>query len=591
MMIKDDYVKDTKVPDQKELEKELNEYLGKKYGDRVKLVVPMLFPRADRDKTGKDGKAKPEKETPATHFDLKPEELEAYLDEFVIKQDEAKEILATKVCTHYNRIKFQEISTRKTRREVGRIKNNIIMIGPTGVGKTYLIKLIANRIGVPFVKGDATKFSETGYVGGDVDDLIRDLVHEADGDIRRAEYGIVYLDEIDKIASSNNLIGPDVSRTGVQRALLKPMEETEVDLRVPHDPVSQLEAIEQYRKTGKRGKKTVNTRNILFIMSGAFNNLEDNVKRRLNREGIGFGAEIKSKDDRLAYLREVKAEDLIDYGFESEFIGRLPVTVVFDRLGVEDLYRILKNPNNPIIIGKKRDFKAYGIDILFEDGALHRLAERAFEERTGARGLVSAVEKVLLKFEKRLPSTGIARFVVTQAMVDEPQAELDRLLASEGETDDLYDRVAAEEKNGVKDLIRKRQKDFLARYGLVFGENRMDLIAGQVIHKGLDIQSVYEEAAGVVDEIHKYEEQFSDRHSIEIEFDENAIDRIIELVMDEAIEVSNICDRFSQHYEHGLKLIRDKTGMQAFVLTREAVDEPENFLNRLIQDTYRNFKD
>ena len=589
--MRDDQTKDAKVPDQKELEKELNEYLGKKYGDRVKLVVPMLFPRADRDKTGKDHKAKADKETPATHFDLKPEQLQAYLDEFVIKQEEAKEVLATKVCTHFNRIKFQESSKRKTQKEVGRIKNNIIMIGPTGVGKTYLIKLIANRIGVPFVKGDATKFSETGYVGGDVEDLIRDLVHEADGDIKRAECGIVYLDEIDKIASSQNLIGPDVSRTGVQRALLKPMEETEVDMRVPHDPVSQLEAIEQYRKTGKRGKKTINTRNILFIMSGAFNGLEESIKKRLNREGIGFGAEIKSREEKSVYLKEVKAEDLIDYGFESEFIGRLPVTVVFDRLEVEDLYHILKNPNNPITIGKKRDFKAYGIDVLFEDKALYRLAEKAFEERTGARGLVSAVERVLLKFEKTLPSTGITRFVVTRGMVDDPQGELKRLLAAVDEIDDLYERVAAEEKRVVKELIRRREKDFLTRYGLIFGENRMDLIAGQVIHKALDVQSVYEEAVRIVDDIRKYEEEFRERHNIQIDLDEEAVDRVIELVMDEAAEVSTICDQFSQHYEHGLKLIRDKTGMQEFVLTREAVDEPEDFLNRLIQETYRSFND
>ena len=589
--MKDDETKSAKVPDQKELEKELNEYLGKKYGDRVKLVVPMLFPRADREKTGKDHKAKTQKETPATHFDLKPEQLQAYLDEFVITQDEAKEVLATKVCTHFNRIKFQELSKKRTRKEVGRIKNNIIMIGPTGVGKTYLIKLIANRIGVPFVKGDATKFSETGYVGGDVEDLIRDLVHEADGDIKHAECGIVYLDEIDKIASSHNLIGPDVSRTGVQRALLKPMEETEVDMRVPHDPVSQLEAIEQYRKTGKRGKKTINTRNILFIMSGAFSSLEENIKKRLNREGIGFGAEIKTKEERSAYLKEVKAEDLIDYGFESEFIGRLPVTVVFDRLEVEDLYHILKNPNNPIIIGKKRDFKAYGIDVLFEDRALYRLAENAVEERTGARGLVSAVERVLLKFEKTLPSTGITRFVVTPGMVDDPKGELGRLLTAGDEIDDFYERVAEEEKGIVKKLIRRREKDFLDRYGLVFGENRIDLIAGQVIHKALDVQSVYEEAVSIVEEIHKYEEAFRERHNIHIDFDEEAVDRIIELVMDEATEVSAICDQFSQHYEHGLKLIRDKTGMQEFVLTREAVDEPEDFLNRLIQETYRSFND
>ncbi|MBW2056426.1 MAG: AAA family ATPase [Deltaproteobacteria bacterium] len=587
----DDEIKSAKIPDQKELEKELNEYLGKKYGDRVKLVVPMLFPRTDRDRTGRDGEGKSDKGLAQIKFDMKPEELEAYLNEYVVKQDEAKEILATKICTHFNRIKFQERSRTGGSKEVGRIKNNIIMIGPTGVGKTYLIKLIANKIGVPFVKGDATKFSETGYVGGDVEDLIRDLVHEADGDIKLAEYGIVYLDEIDKIASSNNLIGPDVSRTGVQRALLKPMEETEVDLRVPHDPVSQLEAIEQYRKTGKRGKKTVNTRNILFIMSGAFSNLEENIKRRLNREGIGFGAEVRSKDERVAYLKEVKAEDLIEYGFESEFIGRLPVTVVFDRLEVDDLYQILKNPNNPIIIGKKRDFKAYGIDVLFEDRALYRLAEKAYEEKTGARGLVSAVEKVLLKFEKKLPSTGISRFVVTPAMVDDPQGELEKVLSGGEDNDRLYERVAGEEKEAIKELIRKRQKDFLTRYGVVFGDNRIDLIASHVISRALDIQTVYEETVSITDQIHAYERRFAERHNIQIEFDEGAIDRIIELVLDESVDVSTICDQFSQHYEHGLKLIRDKTGMQEFILTREAVDEPEDFLNRLIQRTYRLLKD
>ena len=261
-----------------------------------------------------------------------------------------------------------------------------------------------------------------------MEDLVRDLVYEANGDIELAQYGIIYVDEIDKIASSNNIIGPDVSRTGVQRALLKPMEETEVDLKVLHDPISQLEAIEHYRGTGKREKRTINTKHILFIMSGAFNGLEEIIKKRLNREGIGFGAEIRSKDERAEDLKQVKAEDLIAYGFESEFIGSFPVTVVFEKLEVDDLYAILKNSNNPIILGKKKDFKSYGIDIQFEDEALYELAVKAYEEKTGARGLVSAVEKVLIKFEKRLPSTDIRKFVVTREVVGNPERELERLL-------------------------------------------------------------------------------------------------------------------------------------------------------------------
>src|SRR4030066_1115808 len=238
---------DSKVPDQKELEKELNDYLGKKYGDRIRLVVPMLFPKTQTEEVSKEEK-EPGEGKKKLHFELKPEELEAFLNDYIIRQEDAKEILATKICTHFNRIKFTEMSKGRTRYEgVGHIKNNIMMVGPTGVGKTYLIKLIAKKIGVPFVKGDATKFSETGYVGGDVEDLVRELVHESDGDIKKAEYGIIYLDEIDKIASSGNLYGPDVSRTGVQRNLLKLMEEADVDLKTPHDLASQVEAAMEAR--------------------------------------------------------------------------------------------------------------------------------------------------------------------------------------------------------------------------------------------------------------------------------------------------------------------------------------------------------
>jgi len=282
-----------KVPNQKELEKELAEYLSKKYGDRVKIITPFVFPKGEPEESGPTVSEKGQALS-KINFEMKPEDLEAYLDEYVVRQDEAKAVLATKICTHFNRIRYWERQGKHSGAEaVGLIKNNIIMIGPTGVGKTYLIKLIAKKLGVPFVKGDATKFSETGYVGGDVEDLVRDLVLEAGDDIELAQYGIVYIDEIDKIASSHNLIGPDVSRTGVQRALLKPLEEAEIDLRVPHDPISQLQAIERFRKTGKKEKRTINTKHILFIVSGAFNHLDEIIRKRLQDKGLGFGAPVK----------------------------------------------------------------------------------------------------------------------------------------------------------------------------------------------------------------------------------------------------------------------------------------------------------
>lgn len=219
---------------------------------------------------------------PQPRFDLKPEELEAYLDRYVVKQHDAKAILATKICTHFNRLNLPPDEDEDI---VGSIKNNVLMIGPTGVGKTFLIRLIARRLGVPFVKGDATKFSETGYVGGDVEDLVRELVRDADGDVERAQCGIIYIDEIDKIAASRGGVGPDVSRSGVQRNLLKLMEETEVDLKPPHDIASQMETVMQMQRTGKIERKRVNTRNILFIVSGAFTGLEEIIARRLNRGG------------------------------------------------------------------------------------------------------------------------------------------------------------------------------------------------------------------------------------------------------------------------------------------------------------------
>jgi ATP-dependent Clp protease ATP-binding subunit ClpX len=576
-----------KIPDQKKLEQELNTYLERKYGDKVKLVVSTLVPKVSPELEDDKGNQS-EKTSSQINFDMKPEELISYLNSFIVKQDGAKEILATKVCTHYNKIKFMAEKGGNADPGMGNIKNNIIMAGPTGVGKTYMIKLIAKKIGVPFVKGDATKFSETGYVGGDVEDLLRDLVYEVNGDIERAQYGIIYIDEIDKIAGSGNLIGPDVSRTGVQRALLKPMEETEVDLRVPHDPISQMEAIEKYRRTGKREKKSINTRNILFIVSGAFNGLEDIIKKRMHEEGIGFGAKIKSKDDKSEYLKHVSAEDLIAYGFESEFIGRLPVAAIFEQLEVQDLYDILKNPHSPIITSKKKDFRSYGIDIKFEDQALWNMAHMAYQEHTGARGLISAIEKVLLKYERTLPSTDVTELVVTEEMVKNPEGELKKLLQDPHNEERLrrYQELVAQEREEMKSYIKARKTEFLTRYGAIFSDCRLDLVAEKVIKEEMDVNSAFEEVITTYYQIRGFEKSFLERHGIEITLDDEAVDLLLTWVVKEGKDVTEMLSTLDGLFEPALQLIRDKTGLSAFSISKEGVDNPEDYFNKLVTEVY-----
>ena len=576
-----------KIPDQKKLEQELNKYLERKYGDKVKLVVSTLVPKAYPEHDGEKGQPS-DKASPQIKFDMKPEELISYLNSFIVKQDEAKEILATKICTHYNKIKFIAEKKRGADPGIGNIKNNIIMAGPTGVGKTYMIKLIAQKIGVPFVKGDATKFSETGYVGGDVEDLLRDLVYDANGDIERAQYGIVYIDEIDKIAGSGNIIGPDVSRTGVQRALLKPMEETEVDLRVPHDPISQMEAIEKYRRTGKREKKTINTRNILFIVSGAFNGLEDIIKKRLHKEGIGFGAEIKSKDDKAEYLKHISAEDLISYGFESEFIGRLPVVAVFHPLETQDLYEILKNPHSPITNSKKKDFKAYGINLQFEDNALVEMARMAYQGGTGARGLISAIEKVLLKFERKLPSTDITELVVTVEMTKDPQKELKKLLQNPLDEKRIrrYQELLSHEREEMKIYIKDRKAEFLNRYGAIFSDPRLDIVVDRVIKKEMDVNSAFEEVLSTYYQIRGFERSFSERHAIEVNLDDEAVDLLLTWIVKDERDGKEILTSLDNFFEPALKLLKDVKGTNTFIIPVEGIENPEPYFDGLIKDVY-----
>jgi len=575
----------SKIPDQKELEKEISDYLTKKYGSRIKVISPYWVAKPDTDAKGKGTSDK----LSQINFDLKPEELEAFLNEYVIKQEDAKSILATKVCTHFNRIRHYLEKGREPEPGVGAIKNNIILIGPTGVGKTYLIKLIANKLGAPFVKGDATKFSETGYVGGDVEDLVRDLVYAADDDLELAQYGIIYIDEIDKIASSGSLWGPDVSRTGVQRALLKPMEETEVDLKVSHDPVSQIQAIEQYRRTGKKEKRTLNTRHILFIVSGAFNGLEKIIRERLSKQEIGFGAKVTTREEEKKLFTKVNAEDLIKYGFESEFVGRLPVIAVLEELSADDLYEILLNPNNPIITSKRRDFAAYGIDIKFEDEALRLLADRAAQEKTGARGLVSVIERVLIQFEKRLPSTDIRELVVTPEMVTQAQEELDRLLSHPDDPAqrERYERACLKEQELLRESIWRREQELLIQHQLPLTEARVEMLLDLYRHFDGDLRAAFEALVSLHQQVRQFEERFQEDHDLTLHFDDDAVDRILQEALNREMPAINVCQNLAEDLEHALKLVRDRTSQDCFLLTREAIDNLDAYLNQVIRDYYQ----
>jgi ATP-dependent Clp protease ATP-binding subunit ClpX len=577
---------DEKMPSPREIEKEISEFLSKKFGDSVKIVSPIVLPR----EVPLEKPEAPQKKEQKINFDLKPEDLVSYLDQYIVKQDDAKAILATKICTHFNRIKHANASPEKTDEIVGSIKNNILMIGPTGVGKTYMVRLIANKIGVPFVKGDATKFSETGYVGGDIEDLIRDLVREANDNIELAQHGIVYIDELDKIAANKQIIGADVSRTGVQRALLKPMEETDVDLKVPHDPISMVQEIERFRKTGKRDKRSVNTKNILFIMSGAFSDISEIIKKRLKDQGIGFGAKIISAQEEVDILKHVKSEDLIEYGFETEFVGRLPVKAVFDNLTERDLCEILRNPNNPVILGKKLDFAAYGIDIKFESEVFRILAKRAFEENTGARGLVSAIEKALLLFEKKLPSTNIKKFPVNISVIEDQEGYLKKLLpmSNSKERDEIFERLELEEKKYVNKYITENKKNLSDKYNLTLSPSRIDIVASYYCKNIMNIGNAIKNIKSFYDDIKKIELYFFKNSDINIVLEENAIDFIIEQLINFGITLDNLYKKLTGEFEDGLKLIREKTGKNRFFITKDALLAPEFFINQLIKDELRN---
>jgi len=457
-------------------------------------------------------------------FNLKPKEISDYLDRFVIGQKVAKKVLSVAICDHFNHVRkcLENASVAKEEYH----KQNILLLGPTGVGKTYLMRTIAKLIGVPFVKADATKFSETGYVGADVEDLVRDLVKVANGNTELAEYGIIYIDEIDKIAGFGKEGGKDVSGRGVQINLLKIMEDTEVSPFSPTDIMAQMQTM---RGGGAKDKGNISTKNILFIVSGAFDKLGEAVNKRLNVTQIGFDAKNDHSADAISKaLQMVETRDFIDYGFEPEFVGRLPVRVACDPLSVSDLAQIMTTSEGSILRQYHRDFEGFGIDLKITAEAIMEVAERAHHQKTGARGILTVLEQIFRDFKYELPSTGIKTFEVDEGTVEDPLSTLKKLL-----------------------------------------DENIHLMA-EVHRKDVD----------------RFASHFKNEYELELKFTDAAIERLVRESDSSGKTIRSLCESKFMDAQHGLKIVSRNTGQWHFEIDEAFISDPDGQISKWVVDSF-----
>lgn len=527
------------MPDPDEVGKRVSEFFKANFGNAGAFTVMpgfAKFPAKGNEKVKTEAPAVTEE--PSASFDgdmfefnYRPREIKAYLDRFVIRQDEAKKVLSIAVCDHYNHARSLSRLEREDPERAAAIeysKQNVIVVGPTGVGKTYLIKHIADLIGVPFVKADATKFSETGYVGADVDDLVRELVRKADGDIKLAQYGIVYIDEVDKLATQGSSMGRDVSGRGVQTALLKLMEETEVSLRSANDIHGQMQAMFDLQRGKAPQSDRINTRHILFIVSGAFSGLEKVISQRVKSGAIGFGAGKREELLDAEMFHHVNTQDFVDFGFEAEFIGRLPVRVFCERLTADDFFEIMTRSEGSVIRQYEREFEAYGIQAKFEESALRIIADRAAGENTGARALMTVCERALRDFKFELPGSSVSEITVDARLM--------------------------EHKDEVLDYYRERGSQ-------------------------VDLRKVFSE-------LQLFCEDFSNRHGVTLQFDAAVVESLAKRCREENMAPLALCQKLFKDYQFGLQLIQKNTDQSVFELTPGAIEDPDRYLSDFLVASY-----
>ncbi len=346
-----------------------------------------------------------------------------------------------------------------------------------------------------------------------------------------------------------------------------------------------MQELEFFQKTGKRTKRRVNTANILFILSGAFSGLSDVVRRRLTKQSIGFGSRLNQSRDEVDLLKQTRAEDLVKFGFESEFIGRVPVRCVLDTLDKDDLYAVLKMPNNPVILNKRLDFCAYGLDIVFSDNALKILAERAFKENTGARGLVSVVEDALLPFEERLPSTSVGHLTVNQTLLTSPKTVLKQLEAGENleAFEAEFKRVKQDFTSYITTYLKDNWKRLSIRHGLTLSRIRCDLVAQYFVSNVIEVDDAVKQIKKFYDSVKEIEVEISKSYDMNVVFEEDAIDFLIEQFVEHRATSEEILRNIYDKYYDGFNLVREKTGKNRFFLSKKALLDHNEYLNHLIR--------